>query len=540
MPAIAGTSLEVQNRLIQADNLMVRMQEHFDPFILNWQLKHPSMFRDRIPMGKYPMGQGASQESYIFRGSNSAPQAGLSDWRDVTPSAKASGANPAVDKCSYAPQTYSWSFDKIGYSGKRREWMSPVFCVNDLYTQDAGKEQLSMIVSAGAEVTDQTREVYNRESYMQLAANANKFVVLAEGMGLSYIDNPLVRVSYNANLKDADGDSYIEFDATLLPKLSTLNWTPFNLIRSYMADAAPDAAQGMDSGMPVFSLLIDLIDFEQMVYADANVREDMRYNSDTAKQLIAGYNMGFKIYRGMGIVHDVRQARYTPGTITTAGKVRCKRVLARRSIRPGVVGFIPETNPEYITAELGTAVLFLNNVAQILVPETISNLGSGLTFGPAPGFNGQWTWVNIKDNATNPLGENGYFFARFEYHLKAMRYAEYAMVILYKRCNHVLKTKCAVDGADGVSATAGLAAVPVAGDFSATLRAVTLSLDKKLAAGLGSKVSIKADDGDSFVAYITETQNAPIYGFQWLSGATNAPTAETELDDPALVVVTVG
>jgi hypothetical protein len=546
MPVINGTSLEVQNRVIQADGLMVQMQEHFDPFILNWQLKHPSMFRDRIPMAKYPAFSGVSQESYIFRGSNSADQAGLADWRDVTPSSKASGANPANDRCSYDPKTFDWAWDKIGYSGKRREWKSPVFCVMDLYTQDQAREQLSMIITAGAEVTDQTREVYNREMYMKLAVNANKFVVLAEGMGLSYIDNPLARVSYDPAAVDTDGDTYIEFDKSLFGRISTLNWSPFNLIRAYMADAAPDAAQGMDSGMPIFTLLIDLLDFEEMIFNDSKVREDMRYAE--ARQLISGYNMGFKIYRGMGIVHDVRQARYDGGQIgvgLNAGAlfglpvVRCKRIKPRRATRPGVVGMIPETNPDYITAPYGTAVLFLNNVAQVLVPDPISNLGSGLTFGPAPGFNGQWQWINHKNNTDNPLGEVGYFFSRFEYHLRAMRYAEHAMVVLYKRCQQVIATNCAIDSAASAKNTSMLEDAPVAADFDGTALTVELSLANKLTAGVGKKVTIKKDDTNEFEAFIMDAQNAPVYKFGWITGGTNVPAAVGEINDITVVTVTV-
>lgn len=533
MPVIAGTSLEKENRIIQANGLLVKMQEHFDPFILNWQLKHPSIFRDRIPMGRYEPFQGASQESFIFRGSNDAPQAGLADWRDVTPTAL---GNPGNDRCSYQPKTYTWSWDKIGYSGKRREWRSPVFCVMDLYTQDAAKDQLSMIITAGSEVTDQTREVYNRESYMKLAVNANKFVVLAEGLGLSYIDNPAARVSYDPAKLDTDGVStYIEFDTALADRVSTLNWSPFNLVRAYLADAAPDAAQGMDSGMPIFTLLIDLLDFEEMIFNNPSVREDMRYAE--AKQLIAGYNMGFKIYRGMGIVHDVRQARFDGGRIVD-GKFRCRRVLARRAVRPGVVGMIPETNPDYVTAPYGTAVLFLNNVAEVRVPDVISNLGSSLTFGPAPGFNGQWQWINNK-GPDNPIGEIGFFFSRFEYHLKAMRYAEHAMVFLYKRCQQVLKTDCPIVSDIGADASSTLAKVPVAADFSATNGTVRLTLAKKLTKSAGARVTIKNDAGAVFSAFIMDAQNAPVYTFGWALGGANVPTAVAEIDGLATVLVTV-
>lgn len=539
MPTTGIPSLAVQDRLIQADNLMVKMQEHFDPFILDWQLRHPSVFRDRIPMSKYPAFQGVSQESYIYRGSNSAPQAGLVGWRDVSASAKPVGGAAGVDKCNYNPETYTWSYDKLGYSGKQREWKSPTFCVRDLYTQDAAKQQLAFIVSAGAEVTDQTREVYNRESYMKLATDANKFVVMADGLGMSFIDSALCRVSYDPQLVDGDGDTYIEFDASIKDKVSTLNWTPFNLIRAYMADAAPDAGISTESGMPVFSLMIDLLDFENFIMNESNVREDMRFAMP--EQLIKGYNMGFRVYRGMAITHDVRQARFNGSTITTGGKLRCKRISPRRAIRTGVVGQIPEVNPDYVTAEYGTAVLFLNNVAQILVPDPLSDLGSGLTFGPAPGFNGQWTWINNKGPTENQLGETGYFFARFEYHLKPMRYAEHAMVLLYRRCQHVIKTGCAIDDETSNVAEAFIAKAAVAADFNATLRTVTLTLAHKLATGLNGSVTITKDatDAGAFSAYVLATQNAPTYTFGWVDGATNAPSAYTAFDDTAVAKVTV-
>lgn len=538
MPSIANTSLEVSNRLIQADNLMVKLSEHIDtPMIVDWQLKHPSMWRDRIPMAKYPVFKGDAQTQYIYRGSNSAPQAGLVGWRNVTPSAKPVGGIGGTDRCNYSPQPFTWAYDAVSYSGKRREWVSPVFCVMDLYTQDAAKEQLSYIVSAASEVTDQTREVYSRESYLKIAADAHKFIVLADGVGLSYFDSALCRVTYDPQAVDADGDTYIEFDATLNGRVSTLNWGVFKLIRSYLENAAPDAGVSRDGGMPVFSLMIDVNDFETFIYNDSNVREDLRYAQP--QQLIKGYDMGFRVYRGMAITHDIRQARFTGSTVTAAGALRCKRVSPRRDGRAGVVGLIPEINPDYITAEFGTAVIFLQNVAQILVPDPLSNLGSGMTFGPAPGFNGQWSWVNIKDNQTNPLGETGYFFSRFEYHLKPMRYAEHATVVLYRRCTQVVKTGCAVETASDADEEASLAVKTAEADFDATLRAVTITLASKLTAGLADPVSITKDDGNAFTAYILEDKNAPTYKFGWASGATNAPSAHTDMNDTSVVKVTV-
>jgi len=69
---------------------------------------------------------------------------------------------------------------------------------------------------------------------------------------------------------------------------------------------------------------------------------------------------------------------------------------------------------------------------------------------------------------------------------------------------------------------------------------VVLHLAKKLTAGVGDKVIITTDDGDLLTAYIAADNAAPKYTFMWASGATNAPSAVTELDGVTTTSVTVG
>ena len=535
MAGLINVDLSVTGRLTADEGKLLVMSEHFDQFIVDWEQKHPSIWRDRIGKGVFPLYNGTSQKTNVFRGTL-GPQAGIADWEAIAVSKKASGANPGIEYCSYKPQTYTWAYESFDFTGYRSSWRSPSFCVNDLKFIDKAKEQLGMIIRAGSQVTDASKETFNREMYVKQAVDSGKAVILAEG-GMDYIDSTSVRFSYNPATEDANGDTYITFPVAMLPKISTLNWTFLDYIRAYMSDQCPDAAQGSESGMPLFGLMLDLLDFERFVLNDDDIREDVRFMEP--RKLITGFNMGFKIYRGFILMHDSRQMRYVvqsnDGTTVTA-----VRVLPRRATKVGTVGYIPESNPGYIQAELALGVIFIADVVQILVPPTVNNMGSGMVFGPAPDYNGSWTWLNIADEQTNPLNEIGYFFARFEYYVKPLQWANEATVFLYRRCPQALKTGCEVEDRDdvGVGAVA-MSTIPVAADIDTTNRTVTLTLAKKLDGGIGTAVTINTDDGDDLAANIFEDHNAPTYTFGWATGASNAPSAITELNDPAIVTVTV-
>lgn len=530
-----NVSLGVNGRLTADEGKLLQMAEHFDKFLVNWEMTHPNVWRDRIVKGAFNLFNGTSQKTNVFRGTL-GPQQGLNTWNRIAVSSKPAGASPGVDACQYNPQTYNWAFESFDFTGYNTSWRSPAFCVNDLKYVDYAKEQLGMIIHAGSMVTDATKETFNRETYVKMAVDAGKGVVLAEG-AMGYVDTAAVRFSYDPFTVDADGDTYVEFAASMLPRLSALNWTFLDQIRAYMSDQCPDAAQSSEGGMPVFGLMIDYLDFERFVMSDAALREDFRMA--IPQRLIKGFNMDFRVYRGFALFHDVRQMRFSPSTITAGGNIRCKRVVPRRATRAGTIGYIPEANPDYITAEIGMGVIFLAEALQILVPPTINNLGAGMTFGPAPDFNGSWSWLNIADPYENPLREKGYFFARFEYWVKPLRYASEATVFLYRRCPQAISSGCAVEAQAAAKTSSFIAVATAEADFSSTLRTVTLTLASVITAGAGDRVNITKDDGNAFPAYVIEDHAAPIYTFAWENGATNAPSAYTDMNDPAITKVTV-
>ena len=203
------------------------------------------------------------------------------------------------------------------------------------------------------------------------------------------------------------------------------------------------------------------------------------------------------------------------------------------------IGNVPEPNPEYYRAELGIGIIWMNDVFTNLFDTPLANLGSGMTFGPMPGFNGEWQWINIRENNFNQLGETGYFYGRYRIWPKPGLFSTECTVFLYRRCPHAIVTGCEIqtrsDVADGAVA---IAVAPVAGDFDGTNTKVTLTLASKIDVAVGQAVTVHNDAGANFTAYVLEDSDAPTYVFGWKLGDTNVPTAVTEINDITITTVT--
>ena len=515
---------------------MLTMNEHWDDFILDRVMKHPNIWHDRIPRGSYKLFGGLSQKSNIFRGIVPV-QAGLSTWKKVGVSRKPTQASPiGQDTCSLGtPQTYSYAWETVMTEGYSDDFQSEPVCLNDLKYVDYAKEQLSMIVRSGVEFGVSMLENWNRETYVYQAVRAGRTMILCEG-ALQFEDNSTYRFSYDPFAVDSDGDSYITFSVST-SKISTLNWTFLDYLRTTLADRAGQAAMSSEGGMPVFGIMLDLLDFERYVLEDDARREDFRYAK--AQGLIEGYGMGFRVYRGFALIHDARQMRYKVHTVSASGVVTAKRVKPIRAGRAVTIGNVPEPNPEYYRAELGIGIVWMNDVFTNLFDTPLANLGSGMTFGPMPGFNGEWQWINIRENNYNQLGETGYFYGRYRIWPKPGLFSTECTVFLYRRCPHAIVTGCEIQTrADVADGAVMLSATPVAGDFDGDNTKVTLTLASKIDVAIGQAVTIKKDNAATFTAYVLEDSDAPTYVFGWKLGDTAVPTAVTEINDPTIVTVT--
>ena len=516
MPSIGTT---VNERLLLADQKLIRLAEHIGEFLKDGQKKRPRVWRDLVSYGTFTPFQGDQQTTNIFRGSI-GEQYGLDAWKKAEASRRGvDGGAAAHDRCTYDPKTYDWAVESLGMMGPfTRSWRSPVVCVQDFLTVDRAKEQFAMILKAGGGVVDDTREVFQREFYMYMASVAGRCVIASQGFN-EFVDSEELRFTFDPFYRDSDGDQVIKIPASKLDKVSTLSWSWLEFCKSWLTEEVPDAAVGTDSGMPVFGAMLDKNEFEQMVYNDANLREDFRYAMPQA--LIKGFDMGFKVYRGIALMHDSGQPRWDVKGIEAANgdtpaMAVLKRVVPKRHGRTVAIGRVPEANPDYLNAEFGFIVMYIKDVYSILVPPVITSLGSGMNFGPAPGYNGAWVWLNLRDPVTNPLGEVGHFFCRFEYRPKPEENAMHPIVILYRRCPHTKITRCEVDTRiDNLALTAATAVESIAiadgEETSATAKAFTVTLSGTADLVIGQAVTLADASENAFNGYIASTSAAPTY-----------------------------
>jgi hypothetical protein len=316
-------------------------------------------------------------------------------------------------------------------------------------------------------------------------------------------------------------------------EISTINMSFLDYYHMWLAGECPGAALGNQAGLPTFGLVLNIQDFDKMLRDDPDLRADMR--EAKPEMLFDNYTQTFKNLRGWGVTHDNRQMRFKYWKIGADGKLWFRRVLPMREGRTITIGKLPEFNPEYIAAEIAVAVVFLNDVYRIRIPPKVDSLSGGTSFGPAPGFSGDWMWINYQSDA-NPYREVGYHGMRMMAFPKPLRYSTRAMAFAYRRCPQTWPTAC-ITGTEepvAVGTATTLASAAAATDLDATNLTFTATLAKLLGAPIGAAVTIKGVDTVEAVGTLVEDAAAPTYVFAFdateyakLGAYTNQTTAST-------------
>ena len=209
------------------------------------------------------------------------------------------------------------------------------------------------------------------------------------------------------------------------------------------------------------------------------------------------------------------------------------------SARAGVNGtVIPEDNPEYYTAEIAIAPIFMNQVFTNQFVPSVSSLGSGTSFGPVTGLNGQWGWLNIQ-TPDNPFRNRGNFYGQYEIVPKPETHVVHCTSFLYKRCTAALPSLCPAENPH-VNRTA-YASTTTAADAVVTNNVAELVLDGGLLAGTGDKVTIKGEE-TTYDAYVIAARTphqikVQIVGTTLAEGSIPAGSTVT---NPAAPVITDG
>lgn len=554
------------------NQVMMELSQHFEPMIQAKVMKQPRWWHDRIARGAFTLFNGAVHETRIFRG-GLMKYSGLDEWQDIDPYPSATN-NP----CGALPyNTYKYGWEALAWRGKKSAWGSDPICVDQFKFMDQAQQQLAWILQTGAEYGIQMQEVWNRDNFIYTSVMFDRgFVMSSEYNGPSspkYYYDPFKYKAATSDLVKVGGEvkPFVIFDASV--KLENLNFDVLDQVRESLKIRCPDAAVSSAGGSPTFAIAMSADDLER--YIRGNEEERRLWVEANPQALITGYGFAPTTFRKWIITNDGNQLRFKlVGYIakydaTEAAKfnnigykdggLKDKPVYVavvvdpmQASARAGVNGtVIPEDNPEYYAAEIAIAPIFMNQVFTNQFVPSVSSLGSGTSFGPVTGLNGQWGWLNIQ-TPDNPFRNRGNFYGQYEIVPKPETHVVHCTSFLYKRCTAALPSLCPAENPH-VNRTA-YASTTTAADAVVTNNIAELVLDGGLLAGTGDKVTIKGkvdtDTTDTTAATEEATYDAYVIAARTphqikvqIVGATIAEgsiPAGSTVTNPAAPVITDG
>lgn len=533
-----GTYTAGVNQAVAGFNqTMMKFAEVFDPFIQQALITQPRHWLNMIPRGAFPNFNGYQHETRIFRG-GLQHYAGLSAWNTIDP--VSSTTNNPCARGAYPTPGYAW--EKLAWTGKETTWGSDPICVKTLqYVQEA-QRQLSWILQVALDYGVSIMEVWNRDFLIRTATvdAARGYVMTSSYVGNTaspkfYYDPFVVFGEGEGEVGAATGITkpFIVFKADV--PVEPLNFDVLDMLHQDFDASCPSSAIGSNSGSPLYGLPVSKFDFER--YIKGNPYELANWREARAEQLITGV-ANVKTHRDWALSFDNNQLRFKISAVVAnydsddyggvGAALDGETVVIAEYVAPRIEGRvgedskrIPEWNPEYASAELAVMPVLLNRVFTNLMGTEVSTLGSGTFFGPQPGLNGKWSWINIPDKTTNPWGQIGNFVGMYEIFPKPETNIPHSTAFLYRRCTEPIRSRCPVDNTDVNPDTAtggsadGVSYVASGADATANSFALAATLDKKLVdAAVGSAVTVTfaglASDVE-VTGYLLKASTAPVY-----------------------------
>lgn len=395
--------------------------EFVDDVIQRRQHLQTSTWRSMIARQPYVLGEGLVKRAYRFH-PGLGDQRGLHRWHAIQISRVASGADPGVDACAYNPYLVDYGFETVEYTGFQTSRRTRHICIRDIRFTWQFKQQLNLVMGFLGDVTNSVHENFAREWYIRTAVEAGNAFVLSEGSPNS------VTFTYDPFSTDDDGDNTLTIARG--NDVSMMNWTYMRWFDRFLQVQAPQAAIGNDGGWPLFGLVFDMEDFDRLLERDPDIREDYRHAK--AETLIEHYGKTNR-FKAFSLMHDPLAPRFAIKS-QDGTNITLRRVDPKQDDTAVTIGNRVGVNTDYLNAEYAMGIIFLKDVfSEQIPPAGPTNPGGGTSFGATPSLNGEFKWVNIPNEETNLLGENGFYFSRFEIFPKPGIYDQEAIVFLYRR-----------------------------------------------------------------------------------------------------------
>ena len=529
------------NDLFKYNQFYMTVAQNFDPFMQKREAKRPHWWLNRIPRGAFQLFNGTVQETNIYRG-GLGHYFGLSDWEELAP-------DPTTkDACApLSFRTYQYAWEHLAWSGRRTAWGSDPICIETLKYVPKALEQIGWILETGVKFGTDIQNVWNRDMFIYTTVMAKRSYVMTNvyrgASSPRYVYQPFCKFvdsgfgDLKANKAVIDRP-FIVIDAT--SGIEPLNFDVLDLVRGQLKRRCPDAAVGSIGNDLMFALAVSEEDVEK--YIRGNEEERKYWIEANPNALIQHYGFAPTTFRKWTITCDDEQLRfklvkYIPaGTDASAlldyGNVGvaeftktvsdgssgttvvtdrplwiAKAIAPEIAGRPGINGSaVPVPNPEYDTAEIAIAPIFMNRVFTNLFVPDLAALGgaTGTFFGPKKGLNGKWAWYNIQ-TPDNPDQKIGNFKGEFDIVPKPDVCVYDCISFVYRRCSDPLpsycpseNTKIAIHSYDSVKVAKEV-------KVSTSKPIETVHLEKGCTAGVGATVKVTKAAGGELTGYVLES-----------------------------------
>jgi len=331
--------------------------------------------------------------------------------------------------CTIPKQTIAFNETVRQFGLQRAALESPHFCVDDLRFAFKRQAQLDAIQQILAENTKLAWEERNRDEYVRVCEK--KVIVNAALTGFGAVATVPDFATDGSTGADLIGPSFPSDDATSILTSAVLDKVRMRIIR----EGGGLGATSMADGTPVFTLVCSAETSEGILLRNPELRADLRHAKPS--ELLAPLGVE-RSYKGYFHVIDDFIPRFTRDTVVVAGVTTHNYTMVRAWAKDG--GGIWNINPDYETAPYEMSVVYHKQVCTSLIPKPLASPGGGTKFDPNS-YTGQFKWVNILNEDTNPDGTIGYFRGIMASGTKAIR-PEFGYAMIHLRCTPLTLIAC--------------------------------------------------------------------------------------------------
>lgn len=318
-------------------------------------------------------------------------------------------AGSFADPNSCLPSTTTIGFGQTirNYSLKQTAVHSPKICVNDLRFAAKRKDQLTAMFNILKDNTKWAWETYYRSTYAELAEHK---VVVTASTSIDGADSWAVPAGADDAAKTA---AMRHFSQSILDRIY------LKLVREGAE------SWGTENGRPVYAVVMspEAQEFLFRGLGSANQRDDFRYSA-RVNELLAPLGIE-RSYKGWYHLLDMFPRRFNISS-GAFSEVKPFTPIETTNGRKFVL------NTDYEAADIEEAYIYVKESVEFQVPRPITAPGGATKFDPV-NYMGDFRWVNIPNETTNPDGTIGFFRGVLSCAAKPQA-PDLAYVLRFRRC----------------------------------------------------------------------------------------------------------